>query len=429
MYNLGTQFVFDSKKAIANPAAVYKGKNYRITVLTERLVRIEYSKDGIFEDRPTELVLYRNFEVPKVTVEQDERFIEITSKYFRLTYLKEGKITSTRNLKIYLQSTDKIWYFNHSEVSNYGATLMSLDDYNKKTEFSKGLYSTDGFVSIDDSKSMIINSDGTMSKRNKEYTDIYVFMYRQDFGLCLKDYFAITGNPPLIPRYALGNWWSKNYSYNEQDLEKLFTRLEKENIPISVLLLDKDWHIREHDKKRELNTGYTFNKKYFPHPSSFISSMHQKGIKVGLYNNPIEGIHPHEEMYLKSREYLGGEENKTIPFAPFDPKFLDVYLKLLLHPLEGIGVDFFWNDYYDKKDTTVNFILSHYNYLDSGRNESKRNMLMMRNPMTAAHRYGVLYSGKTKVSFNTLKFLPYFNSSASNIGLSWWCNYIVGLYY
>ena len=32
------------------------GEKYRITVLTEALVRLEYSEDGVFEDRATQTV-------------------------------------------------------------------------------------------------------------------------------------------------------------------------------------------------------------------------------------------------------------------------------------------------------------------------------------------------------------------------------------
>lgn len=35
------------------------GNQYRITVLTEGLVRLEYNADGEFEDRATQMVLYR----------------------------------------------------------------------------------------------------------------------------------------------------------------------------------------------------------------------------------------------------------------------------------------------------------------------------------------------------------------------------------
>lgn len=428
MYNLGTQFIFDNNRSIAKESAVYKGKTYRISVLTDRLIRIEYNKDGVFEDRPTQLVLFRDFNVPELTVNQDDKFLEITSKYFKLTYNKETNIASTSNLRINLLSTDKMWYFGHPEVRNFDATLMSLDEINKNTKYKKGLYSIDGFVTIDDSKNLVIASDGTLLNREVIGTDIYIFLYRKDFGLCLKDYFELTGRPPLIPRYSLGNWWSKNQTYDEETLNKLLLRFTKEEIPLSVVLLDKDWHIRNYGPNKDLITGYTFNKQLIPDPDRLINTMHNKGIRVGLYINPIEGIHNHEEMYSKANEYFGATENKPIFFAPLDSRFIDVYLKLLLHPLEAIGVDFFWNDFYNKKDELTHFILSHYGFLDSGRIEAKRNMLMSRNPMIAAHRYGVLYSGKTKVSWSTLKMLPYYNSSAANIGISWWSHDIGGFY-
>ena len=46
----------------------WTGKNYRITFLTERLVRLEYQSEGRFEDRPTTAVQCRDF--PPVTVRE-----------------------------------------------------------------------------------------------------------------------------------------------------------------------------------------------------------------------------------------------------------------------------------------------------------------------------------------------------------------------
>lgn len=37
------------------------GEKYRITLLTEALVRLEYCEDGVFEDRATQTVLFRDF--------------------------------------------------------------------------------------------------------------------------------------------------------------------------------------------------------------------------------------------------------------------------------------------------------------------------------------------------------------------------------
>ena len=51
----------------AGGSAVTAGENYRITVLTDALLRLEYSADGIFTDAATQVVVNRLF--PKVPYE------------------------------------------------------------------------------------------------------------------------------------------------------------------------------------------------------------------------------------------------------------------------------------------------------------------------------------------------------------------------
>ena len=53
MANLQDHFKFDYKKILPNVSNIIQGKKYRITVLSELLVRLEYSETGEFEDRPT----------------------------------------------------------------------------------------------------------------------------------------------------------------------------------------------------------------------------------------------------------------------------------------------------------------------------------------------------------------------------------------
>ena len=65
---IGEQFHVDYSKAIPNNANVITGEKFRFTVLTERLIRLEYNENGIFENRPTELVLYRD--MPSVSFEK-----------------------------------------------------------------------------------------------------------------------------------------------------------------------------------------------------------------------------------------------------------------------------------------------------------------------------------------------------------------------
>lgn len=419
MYDLGIQFHFNLEQAKANPSCIIKGKKYRFTVLSERLIRIEYSDNGVFIDSPTQLVLNRNFVLPKFDVKQDSKYLEISTKYFSLAYTKESPITAS-SLRVSLNGTEAMWYYGHPEVKTYDASFVSFEG---KEKYIKGLYSLDGFSCIDDSSSLLIDPNGNLVKKSISTVDLYLFMYKDDFKLALKDYISLTGKPQLLPRYALGNWWSKNYAYKEEELNKLFNRFKKEEIPISILLFDKDWHITEN----KYNTGYSFNRSLISSPNLFIENMHKRGIRVGLNINPIEGVYPHEEMYQNVLNYIKVSPNTIIKFTPFNPQFLDIFFKILLHPLESFGTDFFWLDY-PNSDNTTQFLLSHYMYLDSGRKEAKRNMLITRNPQIAPHRYGVLYSGRSKVSFDTLRKLAYINIVAANIGISWWSHDIGGFY-
>lgn len=431
MYNLGKQFEFDYNNAKSNQKAIFKGKKYRITILSESLVRLEYSENGVFEDRLTELVINRNFPVPKFSVREDSGLIEITTSYFKLLYAKEKpfygtKMNALSNLKIELLNTDRIWYMGHTEARTYGTPDLNLMDEKGRVKYRKSLYSLEGFVSIDDTKNMIIEEGGALAERKTDNVDTYVFLYNKDFEVCLKDYFTLTGFPALIPRYALGNWWNRNISYKDETVDKLVNAFEKQEIPFSIILLNHDWHLREYGKNKELETGFTFNKNYFANPKELIDKLHSKGIRLGLTVNPFEGIYPYETYYSKAKEYIVSDKLGIIPFNVMNPKTIDVYFKLLIHPLDNLGIDFYFLDADNRKDINNLWLMDHYHFYDMMRDYKRRPMVLCRNTRVAAHRYPVLYSGKTIVSWDTLKQIPFHNSSAANIGVSFWSHDIGG---
>ena len=77
MYNLGEQFKIDKKRATSNKENMIVGEKFRFTVLTERLIRLEYNDNGIFVDDPTERVLYRDLKKPEFTSNEDSNFVII----------------------------------------------------------------------------------------------------------------------------------------------------------------------------------------------------------------------------------------------------------------------------------------------------------------------------------------------------------------
>ena len=210
MAKLSGFFKPNAADAVSNEKAVYKGKYYRITVLSESLIRLEYDEGGVFEDRPTELAKFRNFPVPVFQAKENENILEIRTKYFTLQYQKEkpfhgSTLAPDAYLKVALNETDKAWYYSHEEPRRFDAYVNNLDTrepymtqaekmlakkeskkiFKKKTTF-RGLYSTDGFVSIDDSKSLLIDEEGYLFKDERPRIDIYLFMYKRDFGVCLR---------------------------------------------------------------------------------------------------------------------------------------------------------------------------------------------------------------------------------------------------
>ena len=412
--------------ASADSKNIIQGNTYRITLLSERLIRLEYNKSGIFEDHKTSLVVNRNF--PKVNFFRDttDTMLQIKTSYFTLTYVMDrpispSKMMATSNLKISLNGTDKEWYPGHVEARNFGGLNYSLDDFNNKLKLDKGLYSTDGFVSIDDSNSLIFDGNNYVERENKE-TDIYVFMYRKDLGLCLQDYFLLTGYPTLIPRYALGNWWYKDEDYNIYQVDEVIKNFIRSNIMLSVFILgDKALNNYRLDSKKFNENNI---RQYFDYYN----------IRYGLTINPDISIMKDNDRYeelaelippiTSSKKKKKGISNDRISFVPYNNDKIKVYFDTIINPLMKSSPSIFNIDYYNPNDKKGLWLLDNYHY--DMLNKEVRNVILTRNAGIAPHRYPVLYTGKTKVSWDVLNAIPFYNLSAANMGVSWIAHAIGG---
>ena len=52
----------------------------------------------------------------------------------------------------------------------------------------------------------------------------------------------IFGRQPLIPRYALGYWYSRYWAYTDKEIESLVKQFDQYDVPIDVMVIDMDWH-------------------------------------------------------------------------------------------------------------------------------------------------------------------------------------------
>lgn len=419
---------------MTNDSMVVRGKTYRISILSERLLRLEYHPEGIFYDNETQLVQFRNFPKCDFEVTQDNRFLVIKSKYFTLSYTKEknfngGKLVPMSNLKVDLNGTDRSWHYHHPEVRNYKGEFVSLDGSGEDTKARNGLYSIDGFATLDDSYNDIYDENHRLVKRDGKGIDIYLFMYGDDFEAALKDYFMLTGAPSMVPRYTLGNWWCRDFEYSSDDLLELVSQFEKKEIPLSVLLLDYTWHPFQLSDGTTLFSGYSFHKKLFPNPGEFISQLHAKNIHLGLHFNPAQGIFSHENHYMDIASYFQVTNNKIIAFDPLNPVLLEAIYQFMISPLTKIGVDFIWNDIGTDRITLEGlWRLNHSLYSSPYTNTGTRKFILSRNALLATHRYPITYTGKSLIGWETLKKIPIMNQQASNMGVNWISTDVAGNY-
>ena len=444
--------IADNPKADAK--AVVTSGNARFTVLTPQLIRMEWSADGQFEDRATLTFVNRETPVPEFKVRESKSKLTITTPALTLTYLKNGKF-SDKNLKAVftLNGKEVVWTPGMENPQNLLGTTRTLDgaDGSKlKEPMEQGILSRAGWSLIDDSQRHVLTPDGSEWKEwvearpEGDRQDLYLFAYGHDYKQALADYALVAGRAPMPPKYTLGYWWSRYWQYSDNEFVDLVNKLKSMDVPIDVLIVDMDWHEtwglrKSNSPKDEYGqrigwTGYTWQKELFPSPANFLKWTENEELKVALNLHPASGIQPYEAVYDDfTKEYGWSEKGKSVPFKIDERKWADAYFKTVLEPMERDGVDFWWLDWQQWKESKYTpglsntFWLNHtfFNHAER-QNPGLRPFIYHRWGGLGSHRYPLAFSGDTYATWPMLAYLPYFTATASNVNYGWWGHDIGG---
>lgn len=428
----------------------------RFTVITSRLIRIEQDN---FYNEASQAVINRSFEKVEFKSYTEAGKLHIETEYLSLIY-SEGDVISAESLQITLLSKPYTrWNYGDVAVHNLGGTVSTLDRVSGSCKLNDGLCSIEGYATMDDSKTALFAEDGWFKVREGDSVDLYFFGYGHDYLSCVRDYCRLTGAPKMLPAFAMGNWWSRFHPYSEESYLKLMDDFREKDIPLSVAVIDMDWHIvydiddeywNNLNEKDRLSigyfvgwTGYTWNKKLFHNYKRFLKELHKRGLKVTLNLHPSGGVRFWEEPYDEMAKAMGINPETKFPVA-FDclnPKFVDEYFKILHFPLEKDGVDFWWMDWQQGSDynwvhqfgieksvleiISPLWMLNHIHYLASER-DGKRGLIFSRFSGFGSQRFPIGFSGDTYIAWESLDFQPYFTVTASNVGYGWWSHDIGG---
>jgi len=446
------RFLYDTRP-LAHSENMVKGSNYRFTVLTPSLVRMEYSENGIFEDRASQFAFFRDFPVQQFTANTHDGLLTIETSSFVLTYKENTPFTSdTLSIRLKIEPAST-WNFG-DRFDDLGGTAETLDNTNGPLPLDRGVCSRYGFSVIDDSETVLLTEDGWIDVRQPNSVDVYFWGFGYHYLDAVKTLYQLTGAPPLLPAYALGNWWSRYHAYTQEEYQNLILRFEEEEVPFSVAVVDMDWHITKipeecKDANQAFNsgwTGYTWNKELFPDYKAFLKFFEEHNLKTSLNLHPAQGVGCHEEMYEEMALACGIDPatKERVKLDLLSPDFMEKYFDILHHPYEEAGVNFWWMDWQQgrdfwwiheaNKDGNLQnkleivhplWLLNHLHIADIKRN-GLRPMFFSRYSGPGSHRYPVGFSGDTMITWEALDFQPYFTLTASNVGYSWWSHDIGG---
>ncbi|RFT35621.1 alpha-glucosidase, partial [Bifidobacteriaceae bacterium NR015] len=164
--------------AKAQDSQVIKGEKWRITVITDSLLRLEWSDDGEFVDNPTQTVICRNFAQnsadaqPQFSAHKNANgWLEVETEKLHLTYNCEA--FSKEGLSIVVSGVPctqfNTWHYGDDCPGNLLGTFRTLDQANGPVKLGKGILSRDGWSILDDSVTCEIAPDEEINGKPNPY--------------------------------------------------------------------------------------------------------------------------------------------------------------------------------------------------------------------------------------------------------------------
>lgn len=426
-------------------SVAFQSATTRVSFLHPRIVRVEFSESGAFEDRPTMCVVKRPKTSVATSIENGpSNQIVIRSEHFTIELVDNGRLFTRETLRVTFPTLPEsgTWHPGAVETRNLGGTLRTLDMMDGDTLISgdprvmpqqeklcNGLLSQSGWSVHDDSDSIAIDpkiAGGWVAPRHDSIQDFYIFAFGLEFKEWIAQAAIVFGAQPLPPRYAFGYWWSRYWAYTDQELEEIADECDTHGIPLDVMVIDMDWH-------QQGWTGFSWDRAYFPDPSGFFKRMSARGLHCSMNLHPADGFAPHEDCYEEAARALGIDPKSgvTVDFDCVDPVFMQTYFDTL-KAHEDRGVEFWWLDWQQGSKSKMKGLdplpwLNHLHYAHLERKYPERRPLnFSRYGGLGAGRYPIGFSGDSYVSWTSLKFQPHLTAAAANVLFGYWSHDIGG---
>lgn len=318
--------------------------------------------------------------------------------------------------------------------TNMGAWSRGLDEKKAAIPLWDGILSRDGWYLLDDSQTALQDGEGWVVDRPVHtggYQDGYFFGYGTDYQSGLREFYKVTGNPVMLPKWAFGVWYSINDPAGTTAAfyqNTLLPQLRAKKIPLDVLVVDTDW------KAPYRWNSWDWNRTAFPDPAAFLNWSKQQGLVIPLNLHPT--IQGDDARFAATNATAGGLISKggKYHFDFTNKKHAQAYFDLH-KPFNDLGVRFWWFDQAEEPnsavagvpaDTWINglylkeandrglrgFAFSRVGSGHAGYNDGRKPGIAW-----SEHRYTVHFTGDTYSTWEMLAFQSTFTIKEGNIGI------------
>lgn len=179
----------------------------------------------------------------------------------------------------------------------------------------------------------------------------YYFVYGNNMDEVIAGYRNLTGKAPIVPKWALGFWQSRERYKTQDEILSTVDEFRKRKIPIDNIVLDWSYW-------REAEWGsQDFDEKRFPSPDSMIDVLHKKyntQIMISVWPKFYEGISTYKEfdkngwLYKRNiadrqRDWIGKGYVSTF-YDAFNEKARKAFWDILNKKIYSKGIDAWWMD-------------------------------------------------------------------------------------
>ena len=309
-----------------------------------------------FADLATQKIMHRDFGNPTFSVKDNMLDVEVTTADRVFHVDKETLLVSVK--------LEGYWVDSH-QVHPLGGTFRTLDNglgdrilfgENKEpVKLSDSIFSLEGVAEIDDSASYLLEENGTLSARRSGDVDRYILAFGKDYLGGLREFYGLTGFTPLLPKYALGNWWSHDIGghMGSKGNPELYTRWVQLGVfsPINRLHSTRDKWSKEPwlygaEAEKIVTKFLQLRHRLLPYLYTANVRTAREGLPIVM---PMYYLHDCKEAYEAKTQYYFGTEMIVAPVVTRKNKEGLVSVSVWLP--EGKWTDFFTGQVIGASDT------------------------------------------------------------------------------